>query len=259
MIPVVDAGNTTTKLFQLPVDGGLPLFRDGVLVQAATEVPGGASARWATADLLEDFHPLAAQLEEIGKTSDAPPVLVSVIPALTDVFVRRYRQGLLAGRHQDVPYAHAIQNPESVGPDRWINVAAAVGAGLSSALVVDAGTATTIDLLLDGTFIGGLIAPGMEFAARHLARQGAMLPEVAFGPRPADVGTDTRQAMERGAWLVGTGGVEWALQSLQKKYAGAGSALPVILTGGLGHFLRADNRHHDPLWTVRGAAWWTAR
>ncbi len=221
-VSVLDAGNSHIKGHRIPLGGGLP--------------------DWSAAFLWR----LLAEEE---------PVLVSVIPAFTDLFVRRYPAGMVVGRVVDLPFPHDIRQPETVGPDRWANVAAAVGAGLQDALIVDAGTATTVDLLRAGRFVGGLIAPGLAFAARCLAAHGALLPETAFGPQPADVGRDTTEALQRGAWLAGTGGVEAMLSRLMEKYG----PLPVILTGGLGPHLMAPGRHLDSLWTARGAAWWAAQ
>ena len=64
-----------------------------------------------------------------------------------------------------------------LGADRW---AALIGARLvhpGAALVVMAGTATTVDLLTaDGDFLGGLILPGLALMRRSLARDTADLP-----------------------------------------------------------------------------------
>ncbi len=250
-VHVIDAGNTDIKVHRLPLDGGLPDF-GSQFQPGAVGAEGEAEVfRRSLTDTLNDPTDLWAQLAAGGDS----PVLVSVIPAFTELFLGRFPTGVVAGLSADVPFPHGIEGAESVGPDRWINVAAAVGANLRSALIVDAGTATTIDLLLEGRFVGGLIAPGMAFAARKLAEHGAMLPEVPFGPQPRDVGRNTIEALERGAWLVGTGGIEHTLQILKEKYG----PLPVILTGGLGFHLQREGRHHDALWTARGAAWWARR
>ena len=156
----------------------------------------------------------------------------------------------VVGSGQEYPFPHELLEAGTVGPDRICNMAAAVSAGLNRALVVDAGTATTFDLLLDGVFKGGLIAPGMAFAAQQLARHGAMLEETSFEAREAVVGRNTQEAMMGGAWLTGCGGVEWTIAKLMESYG----SLPVILTGGLSCHLISDQRYHDPFWTIRGAA-----
>ncbi len=96
--------------------------------------------------------------------------------------------------------------------------------------MVDAGTATTFDLLRDGVFAGGLIAPGMAFAAQRLGETGARLAPVPFGPAPLDVGRSTAAALAAGGWHAGQGGVRRIVDGLLQRYG----ALPVVVTGGLG-------------------------
>ena len=144
----------------------------------------------------------------------------------------------------------AITSAQTVGADRWCNVAAACAAGLRDAIVVDAGTATTIDVLDGGTFAGGLIAPGMAFAARQLQTRAAQLWEVPFAPCPLAPGADTAAALQGGAFHVGVHGVSGTVSAL---LAGRPRA-QVVLTGGLGRFLTRDGWPWDPLWTLRGLA-----
>ncbi len=57
----------------------------------------------------------------------------------------------------------AYREPSRLGVDRWLSLLAAHGRQSGAALIVDAGTAVTYDLLLeDGTHLGGLILPGIE-------------------------------------------------------------------------------------------------
>jgi pantothenate kinase type III len=250
LISVLDAGNSHIKGHRVPWQGGLPDWSAG-FAPGAQPGPGHRDVlRLGTPDALVRPADLWEQLE-----TRQDPVLVSVIPSFTELFRARFPGGRVVGQVADLPFEHRIRKPEKVGPDRWVNVAAAVGAGLENALIVDAGTATTVDLLLGGVFEGGLIAPGMAFAARCLAEHGALLEMTEFAPRPADVGRDTTEALERGAWLAGIGGVQSMLTRLMEKHG----PLPVILTGGLGHHLLTEGRYCDALWTARGAAWWAAR
>lgn len=67
--------------------------------------------------------------------------------------------------------------PERLGIDRWCALLGARGLVQSSAVVVMAGTATTIDTLdADGNFLGGAIMPGVGLMLRSLAQGTAALP-----------------------------------------------------------------------------------
>jgi type III pantothenate kinase len=178
-----------------------------------------------------------------------PVVLVTVVPEISE-FLPDGLDLFVVDHTCDLPFSMAVREPARVGPDRLCNLAAAVAAGLTSALVVDAGTATTFDLLLDSEFAGGLIAPGLASSVRGLAAQTARLEPVEFGPAGWEVGTDTAEAMRAGAWHTGTGGILHTVAGLLERYG----PLPVVLTGGLGGHLRDAGYYHDPCWTLRGAA-----
>ena len=91
-----------------------------------------------------------------------------------------------------------IYEPSQLGQDR---IADAVGAGVflePPYIVVDMGTAVTIDLVdAHGHYAGGAIAPGMNAFATYLSERAAQLPEI--NPAEADcslvIGKDTKQAM----------------------------------------------------------------
>lgn len=72
---------------------------------------------------------------------------------------------------------NAYLDPTQLGPDRWAALIGARTLHAGAALVVTAGTATTVDVLTaEGVFRGGIILPGLELMRRALARDTARLP-----------------------------------------------------------------------------------
>ncbi len=177
-------------------------------------------------------------------------VLSSVVPRLDGYFTADFNHLRKIDSTTDFPFAVAVDEPGAVGADRYCNLAAASAAGWETALVVDAGTATTFDLLLDSVFAGGLIAPGMAFAAEKLGETAARLAPAHFTESPVAVGTNTTMAMQGGAYHVGCNGVIGTIEALLTRYG----AMPVVITGGLGRFLVRSGWLHDPDWTLRGMA-----
>ncbi len=246
---VIDAGNTNIKIVRWDNVVPIPDFRsEGFAPGTATDQPTMLGSIPST--LLQHPSEFKTQVQGLNIPESSAHVFVSVVPAANEILQQIYPNIKRVCENGAFPYPHKIQNVETVGPDRFCNVATALAAGLNSALIVDAGTATTFDLLLDGIFEGGLIAPGMAFAARQLAIQGAMLEEVPFQHRPPTVGTNSSEAMMGGAWLTGCGGVQWTIERLLETYG----PLNVILTGGLSNLLPRENRYFDPYWTLRGAS-----
>ncbi len=71
------------------------------------------------------------------------------------------------------------ENPTEVGADRVVNAVAAARLHELPAIVIDFGTATTFDLIsADGSYMGGVIAPGLGISADALFTKAAKLPKV---------------------------------------------------------------------------------
>lgn len=103
--------------------------------------------------------------------------------------------------------SNAYDNPAQLGPDRWAALVGARALHAGHALVVTAGTATTIDVLTaSGRFSGGLILPGIELMRRSLACNTAVLPEARGSYR--DMPTNTDDAITSGILHATLGAVE---------------------------------------------------
>src|SRR5947209_850196 len=83
------------------------------------------------------------------------------------------------GRDIDLPIEVLIDEPNATGVDRVLNVAAAYEQMGKTCVVVDAGTALTINVCNDaGEFLGGAIAPGASMMLEALHEKTAKLPLV---------------------------------------------------------------------------------
>ena len=123
---------------------------------------------------------------------------------------------------------NGYRDPQQLGADRWAALIAAHRAAPGHKLVVNAGTALTIDALTDaGTFLGGLIVPGPALMRRSLDRGTAGLRLTEGDLR--DLPTSTPEAITSGAIQACVGAVE----RLGKAMA-ARDAPPdrIILSGG---------------------------
>lgn len=245
---IADAGNTRVAFAAWTADDSLPCRR------------GDA---WLPARPLRSLASLPTPRDEAGDAAfaegvrgvmevagDMPLVLVSVVPRVVALLAALEFDLRIVDHRSPLPFRHRLRDPAATGADRLCNVAAAVAAGLSSALVVDAGTATTCDVLVEGVFEGGLIAPGMAFALEQIGRHAARLAPLPFAEAPLVAGQDTASALAGGAFHAGVGGVEALIGGLQLAHG----PLPVVVTGGLSRFLARPGRFCDSQWTLRGAA-----
>ena len=134
------------------------------------------------------------------------------------------------------PIPILIDAPSQLGQDR---IADAVGAGFyfePPYVVVDMGTAVTIDLVdSSGAYAGGAIAPGMNAFVSYLSERAAQLPLI--NPAEADcsltIGKNTRQAMYVGCAKGFCKLVDGILADIERDYFGGRSAAPkTVFTGG---------------------------
>ncbi|MHC4764672.1 MAG: type III pantothenate kinase [Planctomycetota bacterium] len=159
---------------------------------------------------------------------------------------------------EDIPVPIGRQlDPETItGTDRLLNAAAAYDKLHQACIVVDAGTALTVDFVDgEGTFHGGAIAPGAAMQLRAMHEQTATLPELRFtAPDDDAFGRSTGQAMLNGVFH----GIRGAVQRFVERYSERYGAFPqVIATGGDAEVLFAREElvdHIVPDLTMLGIA-----
>jgi type III pantothenate kinase len=184
-------------------------------------------------------------------------VVGSVQPAVRERFVAwlrgREAKVVVLDAHR-LPIEIEVDAPEKVGLDRLFNAVAA-GARAEpgrAALIVDAGSAVTVDLLDEtGAFAGGVIFPGLRLMAASLHEHTAQLPLVEVAKVPAVDARNTADAIEGGIAHAVLGGIERALQFLFADHTNA----IVYLTGGDAAFLSphlAMPHIVEPLLTLDG-------
>lgn len=132
-------------------------------------------------------------------------------------------------RRQACGVATDYQAPAQLGIDRWLGVLAARARHERACLIVDAGTAVTIDLLTrNGRHLGGVILPGLGMMRRALL-EFTHIPRIDE-PWPVSVpGTSTAEAVVGGACLAVAGAVRRGFDLLLRR---DGSDPHLIVTGG---------------------------
>lgn len=226
MLLAIDVGNSNITL-GLVEDGRVAGTRRAV-------TPPRATVDEAELLLRELLDLDGLRLEDVDRV-----VLASVVPqvgrAIASAVARRGLP-LLEATADNVPIPVRVDQPSEVGADRLVNALAAGRRYGTPAMVLDFGTATTVDVVArDGAFIGGAIAPGIELGLEALAARTARLPRVEpLRPEHA-IGRDTVSAIRSGA-VYGTIGL--ARELLDRIRAelladAPGSRVAVVLTGGV--------------------------
>ncbi len=124
-----------------------------------------------------------------------------------------------------------VDTPAEVGADRLVNALAAHERYVGPLVVIDFGTATTFDVVdQDGSYIGGVIAPGINLSIEALHQAAARLPRIGIGRPQAVIGRSTVPAMQSGIYWGYVGLIEGLVARIQGEFD---RPLKVVATGGL--------------------------
>lgn len=133
------------------------------------------------------------------------------------------------------------RNPHEVGSDR---IAGAIGATLrrpaSNIIVVDCGTATTVDVVTaGGDYLGGAILPGVGISVETLAGRTAKLPTVEITRPASALGRSTIESIQSGVYHGHAGAIRRLVDELTREIF-SGEPRVVIGTGGFARLLEPE-------------------
>jgi type III pantothenate kinase len=142
-----------------------------------------------------------------------------------------------------LPVAPRVDQGVTVGPDRLVNAVGAHDRHGGNLVVVDFGTATTLDVVDDdGAYVGGVIAPGVNLSLEALHMAAAALPHVDISKPARVIGTNTVACMQSGVYWGYIGLVEGIVNRIR---AERGRPMKVIGTGGLAPLFQQDTLIFD--------------
>lgn len=244
MILTIDVGNTNTVFGVMDGEDVVTTMRVSTQLRTTDE----------TGVLLTQLLALRGMADQQFQggiiSSVVPDVLFSLVKAC-----KRYLgfQALVVGRGLKTGMKVRTDNPREVGADRIVNSVAAIHRYGGPVIVVDFGTATTLDCVnADGEYIGGVIAPGFRISEEALFSRTAKLPRVEVARPPRAIGTNTVQAMQSGLYYGYVGLVDALARRCRDELA---PDAQVVATGGLAQLLSEDSDEIasvDPLLTLRG-------
>ncbi|HZN53954.1 MAG TPA: type III pantothenate kinase [Candidatus Polarisedimenticolaceae bacterium] len=129
-------------------------------------------------------------------------------------------------------------NPHEVGADRIVNAVAAVHRFGAPVIVLDFGTATTLDVVsAKGEYLGGVIAPGLGISAEALFQRAARLTRVDIRRPARIVGRNTEESVQAGLFHGYVALVEGLVRRLR---AELGAEATVVATGGLAPVFQSE-------------------
>lgn len=183
-----------------------------------------------------------ARLTTFFRKQDLDLVVVSsVVPKANAVIRRAVKKvsTLFVSAKCELGVGVDYPAPASIGADRLANAAAVAAFYSVPAVVVDFGTAVTFDVIsVQGCYIGGVIAPGLEAMTRYLYNRTALLPRLSLAEPRRAVGRSTKGAMMSGAVFGYRGLVKEILAKIAAEAFRRRKAT-VIATGGYAQLIAA--------------------
>lgn len=224
----VDIGNTSTKLGWFDDSSGVSSDPPSRLpkLAASQSFPTGQTP---PEKLVADWPPEPCQWHIVSVNREGTRVLTHWLTS------HRQADEVKVLSHRDLPIAIEVDLPDRVGLDR---LAAAVAANAirdrrRPAIVIDAGSAVTVDLVTaDGAFAGGAILPGFRMSAEALFGGADLLPLALLAPDadvPPVVGKNTEAAIRSGLFWGAVGAVREIVTRMSERL---NPQPQVFVTGG---------------------------
>lgn len=184
--------------------------------------------------------------------SVVPPVTPLVVAACADAFGV---EPVVVSPSSPLPIRLQVDSPGTVGADRLLNTLAASQLFRRDAIVVDLGTATTYDCITaDGTFLGGVIQPGVRTSSADLIRKTAQLPATDLVPPARVIGTNTEDCIRSGVIFGAADSIDGLIRRIKAEWPS--NNIPYVIgTGGLAALFRElcqEIDEVDPGLTLQG-------
>lgn len=225
MILTFDIGNTRTNI---------GLYKDSLVKKF-----------WILSKDLEDGleEVLSENIPDVKITG---AVIGSVVKGFEDKITAVLRkiygiETVIISFNSKLPIKLGVDYPEKLGVDRLINGAYAYNKFNQSVIVIDCGSAITLDVVnTEGEFLGGIIALGLKNQLRAISSYTSALPELSLKNIETNIGKNTQEAILSGV-INGTASmIDGMIEKCSKEFLNRLSNKPkIILTGGDAGFIQS--------------------
>ncbi len=232
MLLVIDIGNTNT------VFG----VYDGEILLGSWRIQTSSSR---THDELGVLLQTLTGTRGVALADVESAIVSSVVPAAVYPMQRMCQQychidALLVGPGIRTGVPILYDNPKEVGADRIVNAVAAHHIVGDACVVVDFGTATTFDCIrADGSYLGGIIAPGYQVSAEALFKKTSKLPRVEPARPRKVIGRNTVHSIQSGLYFGYVDMVDGICRRICAEMNEP--QLTVLATGGLARLIARES------------------
>ena len=183
-------------------------------------------------NMIEAFGVNLKDIDDCIISSVVPPVFNSVRTGVLKIIGKQpmvVSPGLKTGLniHVDVP--------SQVGSDRIVIAVAALAEYEAPLILMDLGTATTIEVVEpDNVYLGGVIFPGVMVSLDALTSRAAQLPGISLDKPKAVIGKNTIDCMRSGMMYGTAAMIDGIIERIEEEL---GHKTTIVATGGLARFI----------------------
>ena len=227
MLLAIDIGNTNLVIGCIQ--------NDNIIFQARI-----ATDRTRTSDqygveiknMLEAYGVQIADITDCIISSVVPPVFNSVRTGVIKVIKK---QPMVVGPGLKTGLNIHVDVPSQVGSDRIVIAVAALAEYQAPLILMDLGTATTIEVVEpDNVYMGGVIFPGVRLSLDALTSRAAQLPGISLEKPKNVIGKNTVDCMRSGMMYGTAAMIDGLVERIEEEL---GHQCTLIATGGMAQFI----------------------
>lgn len=182
--------------------------------------------------MLEAYGVKRSDIEDCIISSVVPPVFNSVRTGVIKIIGK---QPMVVGPGLKTGLNIHVDVPSQVGSDRIVIAVAALAEYKAPLLLMDLGTATTIESVEpDNVYMGGVIIPGVRVSLDALTSRAAQLPGISLDQPKQVIGKNTVDCMRSGMMYGTAAMIDGLVERMEEEL---GHRCTLIATGGLAQFI----------------------
>ena len=244
MLLVIDIGNTNTVIGVYDDEKLMSRFR------VATDLKSTSDQLVATL-----FNMFMIKKFDINKIDDT--IISCVVPDILYDWQSANRklfdkEAYVVDEDTDTGIVIDYDNPSEVGADRIVDAVAAYEKYGGPSIVVDMGTAITLDVITaDGRYLGGSIAPGIRIAQDGLFGKTAKLPKIELMEPSTAITKNTSDAINAGIVIGYIGMIDKLIETIEDEIVATlgidKSSINVIATGGFSELISQSSKYIETI------------
>ena len=227
MLLAIDIGNTNILI------GGIK--DDEIIFKARIATDRTRTSDQYGVEIKNMIEALGAKISDISDciiSSVVPPVFNSVRTGVIKIIGK---QPMVVGPGLKTGLNIHVDVPSQVGSDRIVIAVAALAEYQAPLILIDMGTATTIEVVEpDNRYLGGVIFPGVKVSLDALTSRAAQLPGISLDQPKHVIGKDTVDCMRSGTMYGNAAMIDGLVDRMEEEL---GHRSTIIATGGLARFI----------------------